>query len=383
MRIFFATFLFFLQALIAVSPAVCSRKDNFLHCLLVPAALCSLDIPVHGSPPPAASLTEDPDSALASFTSDFVFADKAVPLRFVSYAISGAAAVYIHSVGLNAEEETTDALGRSITTKSRRLLSPDEWTKVLRAANLQLSVVLAQLKTSKALLIVNLSADSEVLSYAFSPEKRVDTFLSVLAWSALKEVAEELRFFLSRVEAVVVVDAPPAVAESHAMLTSMMYHAASFSECRGETEQVVRDAKLLSSFSASCAPLGFPSEMDEDKAECERLAKAAAERVEVYTQLLDGTQAPRLHVSPVGDAYYLKRFISPPDMPSHYLPHSVRTLEASKEQQNVNRFLSKCLQFAFATQRLRYARPSIQSQPERPVLDAALKALKSRLIEDL
>ncbi|KAL8449868.1 hypothetical protein Emed_002831 [Eimeria media] len=164
-------------------------------------SVCLLDIPVHGTPPQAASLTENPDSALASFTSDFVFADKVVPLRFVSYAISGAAAVYVHSVGSSAEKETTDVLGRAITTKYRRLLSPDEWTKVLRAANLQLSVVLAQLKTSKALVVVNLSADAEILSEAFSPERRLDTFLSVLAWSGLKEVAEELRFFLSRVEA--------------------------------------------------------------------------------------------------------------------------------------------------------------------------------------
>ncbi|KAL8455842.1 hypothetical protein Emag_000416 [Eimeria magna] len=374
MRNFIRNFLLSVQAFIAISPVVCSPKEN---------AVCLLDIPVYGTPPQAASLTENPDSALASFTSDFVFADKTVPLRFVSYAISGAAAVYVHSVGSNAEEETTDALGRSITTKFRRLLSPDEWIKVLRAANLQLSVVLAQLKTSKALLIVNLSADAEILSYAFSPEKRVDTFLCVLAWSGSKEVAEELRFFLSRVEAVIVVDAPHAVAESHAMLISMMYHAALFSEGRGQTQEVVRDAKLLASFAASCAPLGFPSEMDEDKAECERLARAVAERVRVYTQLLDGTQAPRLHLSPVGDAYYLKRFISPPDMPSHYLPHSVRTLEASKEQESMNRFLSECLKFAFSTKRLRYAEQSRQAQPQRPTLHAALKALKSRLTEDL
>ncbi|KAL8436686.1 hypothetical protein ACSSS7_001511 [Eimeria intestinalis] len=359
MRYFLSTFFFFLKTLIAISPGVCTPQEN------------------------AASLTENADSALAGFTSDFVFADKVVPLRFVSYAISGAAAVYVHSVGLHAQEATTDQLGRAITTKSRRLLSPDEWTKVLRAANLQLSVVLAQLKTTKALLVVNLTSDAEILSQAFSPEKRVDTFLSVLAWSGLKDVAEELRFFMSRVEALVVVDAPHAVAESHAMLISMLYHAAMFSEGRGQMQEVVRDARLLASLSASCAPLGFPSEMDEDKAECERLTRAAAERVNVYKQFLDGTQAPRLHVSPVGDAYYLKRFISPPDMPSHYLPHSVRTLEASREQQNMNRYLSECLKFAFATRRLRYAQTSRHAQTQKPTLDAALKEMKSRLTGDL
>ncbi|KAL8439833.1 hypothetical protein Efla_004359 [Eimeria flavescens] len=295
----------------------------------------------------------------------------------------GAAGVYVNSVGLTAEEGATDALGRSITAETRRLLSPDEWAKVLRAANLQLSVALAQLNSPKALLVVNLSEDAEPLSVAFSRERRLNTFLSVLAWSRVQAVSHELRFFLSRVEALVLVDVPNPVAESLPLLISMLYHAALFAEGAGDTAAVLQDAKLLSALSASCSPLGFPPEPDKDNAECLRLSKAATERLEVYSQHLDGQRAPRLHVSPVGDAYYLKRFISPPDMPSQYLPHSVRTLEESKEQRDVVRFLTDCLPIAFGSQRLRYAKPSQQPDAAAGLLAAAVASMHARIIPDL
>lgn len=354
-------------------PVTASSSDILSHCLL--------EIPVYGTPPSSTSSDGDPASALASFVNDFEFASQAAPLHFVSYAISGAAAVYANSIGRTTDTKSVDALGREIVLKRRRLLSADEGLKVLRAANLLLSVALAQLKTSKALLVLNLSADAQELSLAFSPERRVETFLSALAWSWLPQVSEELRFLLSRLEALILVDAPHSLAESRAILESLLYYAIVFSGTRQDTEKAIRDVQLLSAVSSSCTPPGFSPETDQNNTQCSSIARDVAVRLELYRQHLNGRQGPRLHVSPVGDAYYLKRFVSPPDMPSIYLQHSVRTLEGSKEHRNVLRFLADCLVPAFVSQRLKYSRASRLSDVT-VALEPAIETMKSLLTDD-
>lgn len=127
---------------------------GWLPAVRLPAAYCLLNFPKHGVPLPSASLDDDPASALASFASDFEFASRAAPLHFVSYAISGAAGVYVNSVGLATETEATDGLGRAVVLKKSRLLSPDEWAQVLRAANLQLSVALAVSMPTKDVKVI-------------------------------------------------------------------------------------------------------------------------------------------------------------------------------------------------------------------------------------
>lgn len=209
----------------------------------------------------------------------------------------------------------------------------------------------------------------------------METFLTILAWSNLPQVSEELWFFLSRVEALVLVDTPHPLAGNRHILESLLYYVTSFLKGKGRIEDVFRDLKLLSTLSSSCSSAGFPPETGETGTECASITSAASRCLELYHQHLDGRHAPRLHVSPLGDAYYLKRFISPPDMPSFYLPHSRRTLEGSSEQLNVRRFLADCLAPAFASQRLRYSIKSRRVAVAK-ALGAALHNMKALLAGD-
>lgn len=321
-----------------------------------PKAHCFLEIPVQAEPTSfSSSLDDSHKAALANFTDDFHFVSSTAPLHFVSYAIGGSAAVYMQSVGFTEETSAKDELGREIILKKRRLLNPDEWLQLLRVANLQLSVGLAHLRTDKAVFVVNLSADAEALSLAFSPERQFDTFLTILAWSRLPEVAEELRFFLSRVEAFVLADVPLSLAESRGALQCLLYYMSPFLETNEDLESAVSGLKLLSSLS-TCSPPELRREDGEDDAHhCASAEQAAVACAERYRHHLDGKRLPRVHVSPVGDAYYLKRFISPPDMPDIYLPHSRQTLEESREQRMMRPFLAECLGPAFAARQLMYA----------------------------
>lgn len=201
---------------------------------------------------------------------------------------------------------------------------------------------------------MNLSADAEALSSLFSPEKQFNTVLKIIAWSRLPEVAEELRLFLSRVEAFVLADVPPSLAESRLALQCLLFYMSPFLKRKENLDNALSDLKLLSSLS-TCRPPELRQEGEDNAHRCARAEQAAAACAERYRHHLAIKRFPRVHVSPVGDAYYLKRFISPPDMPDIYLPHSRQTLEGSREQQMMNRFLSECLSSAFAARQLTYS----------------------------
>ncbi|XP_026191895.1 uncharacterized protein LOC34624290 [Cyclospora cayetanensis] len=219
-----------------------------------------------------------------------------------------------------------------------------------------------QLYTTKALLVVNLHLDGDSVAQLFAPDRVAETFLTALAWSQLPQVADELRFFAYRLEAL-----------------AFIYHLYSFSQGQGDLRAVARDVQLISDLSTSvCSKAEGPRAHENPfplTSACADVSLAVASYADSYTKVLNGRGAPRVHVSPVGDAYYLKRFISPPDMPNVYLPHSRQTLEGSAEQQRLKRFLTRCLESLFTTKRLRY--PSAERRRSVAAdLEAARKALK-------
>lgn len=121
----------------------CGRMKACRNAFRMCTANCRLDIPIGGNPPPSTLVDNDHASAQATFVAEFEFAYSSVPLNFVAPAISGAMGVHVDSIGLVTKTAAEDELGRQITAKRRRLLHPFEWTRILRASNLQLSVALA------------------------------------------------------------------------------------------------------------------------------------------------------------------------------------------------------------------------------------------------
>ncbi|OEH80327.1 hypothetical protein cyc_08619 [Cyclospora cayetanensis] len=363
--------------LLAASALVASEKISAANDLW---SSCLLEIPTHeANLPELSSYEANVESALNSFYGDLAVANVSASLHFVSYAISGAAAVYTQSVGRQEDIYSVDVLGREVVRLGRRLLTPEEWTRVLRAANLQLSIALAQLYTTKALLVVNLHLDGDSVAQLFAPDRVAETFLTALAWSQLPQVADELRFFAYRLEALVLVNAPPLLSQIRFFLQAFIYHLYSFSQGQGDLRAVARDVQLISDLSTSvCSKAEGPRAHENPfplTSACADVSLAVASYADSYTKVLNGRGAPRVHVSPVGDAYYLKRFISPPDMPNVYLPHSRQTLEGSAEQQRLKRFLTRCLESLFTTKRLRY--PSAERRRSVAAdLEAARKALK-------
>ena len=106
-------------------------------------ARCRLNISVPSTVFPPNYFAEDSSSALLSLFNDYKLIETPEPLYFVSYAISGAAAVYIHSIGSNKQHKTTDILGRQIIKRNRELFSFHQTAALLRITNLHLSVALA------------------------------------------------------------------------------------------------------------------------------------------------------------------------------------------------------------------------------------------------
>lgn len=85
----------------------------------------------------------DGSSAYAAFSADLEFVEKNAKPHFVSYAISGAAAVYVRSLGVYTPKEGIDDLGRAVYKHRKRLPRGTEWLKIFQIYNVALSVALS------------------------------------------------------------------------------------------------------------------------------------------------------------------------------------------------------------------------------------------------
>ena len=243
--------------------------------------------------------------------------------------------------------------------------------------------------TDKALLIVDLREDGAALKEVFeSLGSLLETIPVLLQWAATPGVSAELLLLLSRMQAVVLLNAPMAIATRVMLLQQLLQlvaaaaagtidaaaaaaqiqtNAATHADCACKSQHLPLPAAAAAAAPAVTATAEAIKGISEAEAAasiqpaaeaCDGLAAAAAAAVsQAAAAAAGGLSSPEVYITPVGDVYYLKQFIYPSNLPSVYLRQSELSIEGSQQQQQLQHFLSKCLPAAIDANLLRYSKP--------------------------
>lgn len=270
-----------------------------------------------------------------------------------------------------------------------------------------------QMSTHNAVLVIDLLSDASRIDPLFRPCRVADTIQAILEFCSHDVVAAALEELLPRIHKVVVLNLPPALQQQRLVLQQLLQVISRTRITPSERRSAQAAITNLAELSATCPLFGVAGTfsgdavlvevqngkdallMDEDiSGKPERtqpsfestpaaqlhwwLEKEMGRRngyeVDKSEEAFEGTcraarllyknlsaeavaqqlPFPLLHASANGDAYFLKRFITPPDMPSAYLPHSQKTLEGAIEQRRVWEFLYRCSRLAFMEGKIVY-----------------------------
>ena len=251
--------------------------------------------------------------------------------------------------------------------------------------------------TDKALLIVDLREDGAALKEVFEGlGSLLETIPVLLQWAATPGVSAELLLLLSRMQAVVLLNAPMAIATRVMLLQQLLQlvaaaaagtidaaaaaaqiqtNAATHADCACKSQHLPLRAAAAAAAPAVTATAEAIKGISEAEAAasiqpaaevCDGLAAAAAAVSQAAAAAAvsqaaaaaaGGLSSPEVYITPVGDVYYLKQFIYPSNLPSVYLRQSELSIEGSQQQQQLQHFLSKCLPAAIDANLLRYSKP--------------------------
>ncbi|CDI82644.1 hypothetical protein EAH_00029600 [Eimeria acervulina] len=242
--------------------------------------------------------------------------------------------------------------------------------------------------TDKALLIVDLREDGAALKEVFEGlGSLLETIPVLLQWAATPGVSAELLLLLSRMQAVVLLNAPMAIATRVMLLQQLLQlvaavaagtidaaaaaaqiqtNAATHADCACKSQHLPLPAAAAAAAPAVTPTAGAIKGISEAEAAasiqpaaeaCDGLAAAAAAVSQAAAAAAGGLSSPEVYITPVGDVYYLKQFIYPSNLPSVYLRQSELSIEGSQQQQQLQHFLSKCLPAAIDANLLRYSKP--------------------------